>query len=528
MRNAKTATGSVWRTEFLASLVVFMIALPLCIAIAQASGLPAEAGIISGVIGGLVIGPLAGSALQVSGPAAGLIVVVLGLVDKSGVAGLGVSLFLGGAIQVIAGGLKFGQWFRAVSPAVIHGMLAGIGLVIIAKQAHVLVDDRPGDEPVIMNLLTIPQALAKAFTDGNQEPPHHQVAAGVGLLTIVILLTWKRIAPRWLQIVPAALAAVVLATTVGELIDHDIKTIPVQSNLLAAINWLPSVDRSLFLNPTIWGAAGTIALIASAETLLCAGAVDRMHTGARTQYNRELAAQGVGNMISGFLGVLPLTGVIVRSAANVEAGARTRLSAILHGCWLLVFVCLLPGLLKLVPLTCLAAILLVTGYRLINPAGIVELWRTSRSEALILIVTAATIVATDLLVGVLTGFALALGKLIWTFSHLSIHLETDAPAGRTTLRLDGAATFLRLPQLVDTLDQVPGDTELHVDFEHLTYIDHACLELFINWEKQHAAAGGSLIIDWHSLHARFHSPRSSSNGTAKLHSRSKERAIANH
>jgi MFS superfamily sulfate permease-like transporter len=508
----------VGRQDVLASLVVFMIALPLCIAIAQASGLPAEAGIITGIVGGLVVGPFAGSPLQVSGPAAGLIVMVLTLVGRHGIAGLGVALFLGGMIQVIAGWCRLGQWFRAVSPAVIHGMLAGIGLVIIAKQVHVLVDDHPSGESVIADFLSIPNALARAFTDGDAEPPHHRVAAGVGLLSIALLLTWKKIAPTRLAVLPAALVAVVVAATVGEVFDHDIKTVAVQADLLAAINWLPATDPQLFINPAIWQAAFTIALIASAETLLCASAVDRMHTGPRTRYNQELAAQGFGNMLCGFLGVLPMTGVIVRSATNVEAGAKTRLSTILHGAWLLLFVCVFPSLLRLVPLTSLAAILIVTGYKLIDPAGIRELWRTSRSEGMILVATAGTIVATDLLIGVLTGLVLATLKLVCTIAHLTVRLECDPVHGRTVLRLNGAATFLRLPLLADTLERVPPDTELHVDFEHLSYVDHACLELFISWEKQHAATGGSLVLDWDSLHARFHSPRTgvthTSNGVA--------------
>jgi MFS superfamily sulfate permease-like transporter len=495
-----------WHRDFLASLVVFMVALPLCIAIAQACKLPAEAGLITGVLGGLVVGLLAGSPLQVSGPAAGLIVIILNLVERHGLAGLGVAVFLGGCLQLLAGALRLGQWFRAVSPAVIHGMLAGIGLVIIAKQVHVLVDDVPADG-VVQNMLSIPVALVKAFVDGDGLPPHHRAAATVGLLAIAVLFGWRWLTPRPLRIVPAALVAVVTAVVAGRLLGGVIQTVEVQSNLLAAVHWLPDADPALLLTPEIWQAAVTIALIASAETLLCAAAVDRMHTGPRTQFNRELAAQGVGNTLCGFLGVLPMTGVIVRSAANVEAGARTRLSAVLHGAWLLLFVTLLPGLLRLVPTTSLAAILIVTGYRLIDPAGVRALWRTSRSEALILAATAGTIVATDLLVGVLTGVALALLKLLWTFAHLRIRLESEPERRRATLRLHGAATFLRLPQLAAALERVPANTELHVDFEHLSYVDHACLELFFNWEKQHEAAGGSLVLDWESLHARFHSPR---------------------
>jgi MFS superfamily sulfate permease-like transporter len=506
MRNGVRFSES-WRDDLLSSLVVFMVALPLCIAIAQASGLPAEAGIITGVVGGLVVGPFAGSPLQVSGPAAGLIVVVLKLIELHGIVGLGAALFLGGLMQVLAGFLKLGQWFRAVSPAVIHGMLAGIGLVIIAKQAHVLVDDHSGDTSVIHSLLAIPVAIKKGVWDPDPDPPHHRVAAAVGLLSIAILVLWKPLVPRRLKFVPAALVAVVAAAAIGWAFDHDIKTVEVQSNLLAAVHWLHESDPRLFLNAGIWQAAVTIALIASAETLLCASAVDRMHTGPRTRFNQELGAQGVGNVLCGLLGVLPMTGVIVRSATNVEAGAKTRWSAVLHGVWLLLFVTLFPHLLRVVPLTSLAAILIVTGYKLINPPAIVALWRTSRTEALILMATAGTIVATDLLVGVLTGLVLALLKLVWTFSHLRVHVQPDSGRKRTVLRLEGAATFIRLPLLADTLERIPGDTELHVDFEHLTYIDHACLELFMTWDKQHEATGGNLVIDWESLHGRFHSPR---------------------
>jgi MFS superfamily sulfate permease-like transporter len=515
---------SSWKNDVLASLVVFMVALPLCIAISQACRLPAEAGILTGVIGGVVVGLLAGSPLQVSGPAAGLIVIILTLVEEHGTVGLGVALFLAGCLQVAAGALRLGQWFRAVSPAVIHGMLAGIGLVIIAKQVHVLVDDTPV-ESVVQNLLSIPHALAKAFADNDGLHPHHRTAVAVGLLTITILLVWRPLVPRRFKIVPAALIAVVAAAAAGRLFDTAIKTVSVQSNLLAAVQWLPRADPILFLDPAIWRSALTIALIASAETLLCAAAVDRMHTGPRTKYNRELAAQGVGNVICGFLGVLPMTGVIVRSATNVEAGAKTRRSAILHGLWLLVFVCLLPGLLRLIPTTSLAAILIVTGYKLIDPAGVRAMWRTSRSEALILLATAGTIVVTDLLVGVVTGVALAMVKLVWTFSHLHVRLEPDTLLHRATLRLHGAATFLRLPQLADALDEVLPNTELHVDFEHLTYVDHACLELFMNWEKQHQTTGGCLVIDWDSLHARFHSPRSQP-GTAGMNGDSFPRNVS--
>ena len=502
-----------WLSDVLSSLVVFMVALPLCIAIAQACGVSAQAGIITGVVGGLVVGVLAGSPLQVSGPAAGLVVLVYQLHADYGTAGMGVAVALAGAMQVVAGFIKLGNWFRAVSPAVIHGMLAGIGIVIVASQVHVLVDDVPTGKP-IANLLSIPQAAWKAFNDHDAEYPHHRHAAIIGILSIAVLVGWNAFRPQRLKLIPGALVAVVVAAFATWLMPEDVRTVAVGSNLLAAVHWISDSDRSLWLSSAIWQSAATVAMIASAETLLCASAVDRMHTGPRTNYNRELSAQGIGNVICGCLGVLPMTGVIVRSAANVEAGAKTRLSAILHGAWLLLFVTALANVLELVPTTSLAAILIVTGYKLVNPASIRELWKISKSEAMILVATTAAIVATDLLIGVLTGVALAVGKLVWTFSHLRIRTESDPLNGRTTLRLEGAATFLRLPWLADALEKVPPNTELHVNFEQLTYVDHACLELLMTWEKQHEATGGSLVIDWDSLHARFRSPRSSVDSAA--------------
>lgn len=496
-----------WKSDLLSSLVVFMVALPLCIAIAQACGFPAEAGIITGVVGGLIVGSIAGSPLQVSGPAAGLIVLVLDLNHARGFQAVGVAIFIAGTFQFIAGLFKAGQWFRAVSPAVIHGMLAGIGLVIIAKQFHYLVDDEPVGN-VLQNIGSIPAAIFKAFNDGDREFPHHRTAASIGLMSILILIGWPLAAPRRLKAIPAALIAVIAASFVAWIVPEDVKDVEVQSNLLSAVHWIHQIDRGLWLDKQVWASALTFALIASAESLLCASAVDRMHRGPRTQFNRELSAQGIGNVLCGILGVLPMTGVIVRSAANVESGAKSRLSTILHAVWLLAFVAAFPTVLKLVPLTSLAAILVVTGYRLLDLRGIRLLFRVSRSEALILMATALAIVATDLLTGVLTGIGLAVAKLVWTFSHLKIRLIEQTGGRCTTLKLDGAATFLRLPHLADTLESVRPDTELHVDFEHLTYIDHACLELFVNWEKQHQSTGGSLVLDWDSLHARFHSPRS--------------------
>ncbi|HYT92527.1 MAG TPA: SulP family inorganic anion transporter [Gemmataceae bacterium] len=514
------------RKDFLASIVVFLVALPLCMGIALASGAPTTSGLITGIVAGLVVGWLAGSPLQVSGPAAGLSVLVFDLIQRSradfltrhpdqasradeyALGVLGAVVFIAGGTQLLAGLLRWGQWFRAVSPAVVHGMLAGIGVLIFVGQFHVMIDEAPRGSG-LANLLALPEAVWKAVVPDGEGTTSHRWAARLGILTIVSMLLWKMLVPKRLQVIPAPLVGVVLAALESaslELAAMGVKHVQMGDSLLGAIR-LPDLD--LLAGSVGWPllAAGlTMAVVASAETLLCATAVDQMYQGPRTRYDRELAAQGVGNMVCGVLGGLPMTGVIVRSAANLEAGARTRLSAVLHGAWLLVFVVLCPGLLSLIPTASLAAILVFTGYKLMDPKAVRALWSHGRGEVVIYAATVLMIVATDLLTGVLVGVGLSAAKLLYTFARLSVKLETEGE-GRMVLRLRGAATFLRLPKLAAVLESIPPETELHVHLEHLHYIDHACLDLLVNWEKQHEATGGSLVIDWDTLTARFHRPR---------------------
>ena len=491
------------RHDLLASIVVFLVALPLCMGIAIASGAPPAAGLITGIVGGLVVGFMAGSPLQVSGPAAGLAVIVYEIIQKHGLGMLGVILLLAGVIQLAAGLFKLGQWFRAVSPAVIHGMLAGIGVLIFVSQFHVMVDDKPHGSG-IKNIAALPEAIWKGIMpiDGSA----HHWAAGIGLLTIAIIVGWKMLAPKKLQVVPATLLAVVVATVVAAVSGVAINLVNVPDSITSAVT-LPTAEtlRGLLSGSVIVAAVG-MAFVASAETLLCATAVDKMHNGPRTKYDRELAAQGVGNMICGALGALPMTGVIVRSSANVDAGARTRASAILHGAWLLVFVAALPWVLKMIPTSSLAALLVFTGYKLVNLKVVKELREYGKGEVFIYFATIVTIVATDLLTGVLTGIALSAVKLLYRFSHLDIRIVDEPGRGATVMYLNGAATFIRLPKLAAALEQVPPSTELHVHFENLQYVDHACLDLLVNWEKQHEATGGQLVIDWDELTARFQPP----------------------
>lgn len=504
-------------TDFLASLVVFMVALPLCIGIAQACGLPPEAGIVTGIVGGLLVGFLAGSPLQVSGPAAGLIVLVIDFLDDAHHAGyagvnaialLGVAILLSGVFQIGAGILKLGQWFRAVSPAVVGGMLAGIGVTIIAKQFHVIVDDTP-PKGVVEGLWTIPAAVWKGFSPPPGATVNHTAAAIIGVLTITVLTAWKLLKPKVFKFIPSAVVAVVCAIVVAEAAGFAVERVRVSANLL---DGLAPVHRhwpgwEVFGMGLVWKAAITFALIASAETLLCAVAVDTMNTGPRTNYDRELMAQGVGNVVCGAMGALPMTGVIVRSSANVDAGAKTRLSTILHGAWLLLFVSLFPVLLSRIPLAALAAVLVYTGWKLVNPWGVAKLWNQSRGEALIYVATAAMIVATDLLTGVVTGVVLSAAKVLWMFSRMTIERYDNPESGHVHLTIEGAGTFLKLPVLATHLDAIPPATTVHIHLDRLRLVDHAVLTLLMTFHEQHEAKGGHVIMDWERLRSQFETPK---------------------
>lgn len=522
------------RHDLLASIVVFLVALPLCMGIAIASGVPAEkaaaVGIITGIVGGIVVGLCAGSPLLVTGPAAGLSVLVYELVQRHGWDTIGLIVLLAGFIQLIAGILRLGQWFRAVSPAVIYGMLAGIGVLIIVSQFHIMLDDKPRENG-IQNIASLPEAIWRGIVP--TENHNHDTAARVGILTILVLAFWKKLAPKRLKLVPAPLVAVTVATLVTVAMNLPIKQVSLPDSMLSAIT-LPSIaglDTWAAWQPLLI-AALSIAFIASAETLLSASAVDQMHQGPRTRYDKELAAQGLGNMVSGFLGALPMTGVIVRSAANVQAGAKTPKSEILHGVWLLLFVAVFPFVLRWIPTASLAAILVYTGFKLVNLKVVNELRKYGKSEVLIYVATVVAIVAFDLLTGVIVGFALAILKLLATFSSLHVRLEDESRRERTTIYLQGAATFLRLPKLAAQLEAVPAGRELHIQFEHLDYIDHACLDLLVNWQKQHEATGGSLVIDWEGITARFRQPGQNGDGQngngANGRSRNGGNGTANH
>jgi MFS superfamily sulfate permease-like transporter len=493
--------------DLFSSIVVFLVALPLCMGIAVASGAPPAAGIITGIVGGLVVGALSGCPLQVSGPAAGLSVIVWQYIQTYGMEKLGVIILLAGLYQMVAAWLQLGQWFRAVSPAVIHGMLSGLGLLIFAGQFHIMIDDVPRANG-LQNILSIPAGIWKAVfpVEGG---PAHQEAAAIGALTIATIFLWDKFIPKKLQAVPGVLVGVALATAVTVVFNLPITHVKVRDNLLTVIDLPDLSDLVHLLDTSLVSASLAMAFIASVETLLSATAVDQLHSGSRTHYNKELFSQGVGNALCGLLGALPMTGVIVRSSANVQAGAKTRASAILHGAWLLLFVMYLPFVLRLIPTACLGAVLVFTGYKLMNVAVINELRDYGRSEVAIYIGTIGAIVSTNLLTGVVIGVGLAIAKLLYTTQNLEAQVEQVSGASTVTYRLHlkGIATFVSLPKLATALEDVPPGVDVEVHFESLRHIDHACLNLLESWSKLHERKGGHVIMNRALLETRTYHVR---------------------
>lgn len=496
-------------SDFIASIVVFLVALPLCMGIAIASGVPASVGILTGVVGGLLVGSLSGSPLQVSGPAAGLVVLVTELARQHGFETLGLIVIVAGTLQFISGCFGLGQWFRAVPPSVIHGMLSGIGLLLIGSQFQVMFDKTPLGSG-LQNLLAIPNTVLLLFSPSNQ-----QTAGLLGVATILIILLWEKIAKGVLKNIPAALVGVLVVTAGCVLLNLPVKHVEIPKAIFDSLRLPTLASLQQFRTFELLFDALALAFVASAETMLTAAAIDKMSSSSRTNYDKELRAQGIGNFCAGFLGLLPITGVIARSGVNVRAGARSRRSTILHGVWLVGFVLLLPSLLRMVPIASLAGLLVFTGYKLFLSKEAQELRKYGKSEVVIYGITLGSIVTFDLLTGVIVGVVLSVAKLLYVFSHLSIDVEERPGTAIRIMHLSGAATFLSLPRLAQSLESMPGNSELHVHLEALEYVDHACLDLLMNWEKQHTANGGVLVMDWGALSARFHNGKRMSEEATK-------------
>ncbi|MGB6163631.1 MAG: SulP family inorganic anion transporter [Pseudonocardiaceae bacterium] len=473
---------TVLRHDLPASLVVLLVAVPLSLGIAVASGAPVMAGLVAAVVGGIVAGLLGGAPLQVSGPAAGLTVVVADLIARFGWDVTGAIIVAAGLLQVVFGFSRVARAVLAISPAVVHAMLAGIGITITLGQLHVLLGGKAGTD-AITNIVGLPGQLIA----------HRVPATLVGLTVIVVLVIWPRL-PRPLPSIPAPLVAVVGVTVLATMLALDIERVVLPGSLLDSLD-LPDLPDGKWLG--VLTGVLTVALIASVESLLSAVAVDKMGKGGKTNFDRELVGQGAANILSGMLGGLPVTGVIVRSSTNVAAGARTRTSAVLHGVWVLLFSVLLVGLIQLIPLAALAGLLVVIGMRLVKLAHLRSAHQ--QGELTIYLVTMAGVVFLNLLEGVLIGLGLSLLLVLRRVVRSAVHAQMVRPASDGApacwrVVIEGTVSFLSIPRLSRVLAQVPAGSHVVVEMV-LDFLDHAAYEHLATWQRQHEDTGGTVVVD---------------------------------
>lgn len=451
-----------------AGVVVFLVAIPLCLGISLASGAPPLSGLIAGIIGGLVVSMFSGSSLSVSGPAAGLTVIVLSAVEQLGLSGLFMATVLAGALQLIFGFLRLGKIGAFVPSAVIKGMLAAIGLILILNQIPLALGLSQDSE---VSLLNVGALLA------NLSP----VALAIAVVTLGILVSWEKpFMPAVIKRFPAALVAVLVAIAMdrlalslglpGALDGGQRISLPGLGGPVDFIGQLQLPVMADLLKPQVYMTAVTLALVASLETLLSLEAVDKIDPLKRhSPPHRELKAQGIGNMVSGMVGGLPITAVIVRSSANVQAGGRTRLASFVHGLLLLCSVAFVAGALEFIPLACLAAVLVHTGYKLARPATILAHYHQGWQRFVPFAVTVVAIMVTNLLEGVIIGFLCGLYFLVRANYHSSVSFtHHDRYA---LLRFHTDVSFLNRDKVRYYLDEIADGSHLIIDAREAGFID---------------------------------------------------------
>lgn len=480
------------KSDIPASIVVFFVALPLCLGIALASGAPLFSGLIAGIIGGIIVGGLSGSKIGVSGPAAGLAAIVLTAISAlGGYENFLVAVVLGGIIQLIFGLLKAGIIGYYFPSSVIKGMLTGIGIIIILKQIpHFFGYDADPEGDFAFFQVDGENTFSEILKTINNISIGSTI---IGFIGLGILLLWSNILSKKgkiFQLIQGPLVAVVAGILYFVFTQQSSKfgiqtvhlvSVPVPENMSMFINQFSFPNFGAISNPEIWVTAFTIALVASLETLLCVEATDKLDPHKNvTPTNKELLAQGTGNIISGLIGGLPITQVIVRSSANIQSGGRTKLSAIIHGFLLLISVILIPTLLNKIPLSVLAAVLFIVGYKLAKPALFKQMWNLGWKQFVPFIVTVLGIVFTDLLKGI--GMGMAVGIVIiliksFQNSHF-LHIEgEDVDDGKIKMTLAEEVTFFNKGAILKELDNLPKNSFLELDVSKTTYLDNDIIEI---------------------------------------------------
>ncbi len=465
------------KNDLPAGLVVFLVAVPLCLGIALASGAPLFSGIISGIVGGLIVTLISKSELGVSGPAAGLAVIVLNSIQElEQFQTFLMAVFLAGLIQILLGVLKTGVIGYYFPSSVIKGMLSGIGLILILKQiphAFGYDQDPEGDMEFFQadghNTFSELSYMLDSITPG---------ALLISVLSLLILILWERPFMKKLsftRVIQGPLVAVLLGIGLNlfyatndlfSLKGEHVVDIPVTDSITEFFGQFTFPDFSQIFNGDVWFFAITIAIVASLETLLCVEATDKLDPERKvTPTNRELLAQGVGNSVSGLIGGLPITQVIVRSSANIQSGGKTKVSAFFHGLLLLVSAMFIPGFLNLIPLASLAAILIVVGYKLINPKIFKDMYKTGRSQFVAYVVTILGIIFTDLLIGIGLGLAVAFVFILYNNFKTAYHFDPEEVEEGKPIRIELSEdlSFLNKANLIQTFALIPPDSHVIID-----------------------------------------------------------------
>jgi MFS superfamily sulfate permease-like transporter len=483
------------KSDLMSGLVVFLVALPLCLGIAVASGAPPFAGIIAGVIGGIVIGSLSGSHVSVAGPAAGLIAIVVLAITDLGFETFLLAIMLAGAFQLVLGFAKAGAISSYIPSGVIEGMLTAIGIIIIKKELpHAIGYDTEHEGDFFSYQLV--DAADKGFFAEIMHAIHsfnfaHAGAIIVTIVSLIILIAFTKVAfLKKIKLLPGALVVVIVGIIINEIFkatspslviagEHLVK-LPTASSASEFFGQFSLPNLAGFTNPAVWVTAATIAAVASIETLLCLEAADKMDPMKRySSANAELKAQGVGNMLSGLLGGLPITSVIVRTTANINAGAKTRLSAIFHGLFLLVAVVSIPSLLNRMPMACLAAILIMIGLKLASPKVFKHMWKAGKYQFIPFIVTVIAVVATDLLKGVGIGLMVSVFFILKGNMKLAYFFKKKEHHEGETIHIDLAqeVSFLNKAAIKQTLAHLPPNSKVVIDAVNTVYIDYDVLQL---------------------------------------------------
>lgn len=487
------------KSDFASGLVVFLVALPLCLGIAMASGAPLFSGIISGIIGGIVVGYLSQSHISVTGPAAGLTAIILTAITDLGAFDVFLTaVFIAGLIQLGLGFLKAGSISNYFPTNVIEGMLAGIGVIIILKQiphAFGYDADFEGDQSFVQN------DGNNSFTALFEVFNHIQLGAVViTAVSLVILISWDKVSfLKKLKLIPGALVAVILGIILNEwfiqsgssfaISQEHLVNLPIPQSFEEFKAIIVTPNFAGIMNPQVWVVGLTIAIVASIETLLCIEAADRMDAQKRyTNANIELKAQGIGNMVSSLLGGLPMTSVVVRSSANNNAGAKSKMSTIIHGLLLLISVLSIPMILNKIPLATLATILILVGYKLAKPATFIHFWQKGKYQFVPFIATLIAVVATDLLKGVLLGIVISVIFILRGNLKRAYSFKKEEYVDGDIIHIDLAqeVSFLNKAAIKLTLNEIPENSKVIINAHDTVYIAHDILDLIREFKTTRA------------------------------------------